>query len=202
VSGVRKSTRWRARRREANRPPSLDQYIETDISTGRKTRELLGHDFTPSPDGKLVAHVGWIVHFAPPYAQSNYLQVEHRTIYPLPAGMRRVEQVGLTEPPKVVRQEGQIYRGIHGFQHGLSGSPDSQRIALIDCTYGWTPNREGVVRLRLSLRPASLSSSLWKQILLTFTRRACHAARRKSQHPDGFSSPVGPPRPLWPYGFE
>ena len=123
--------------------PSLNQYIETDISTGRNTRDLLGYDFTPSPDGKLVAHVGWIVHFAPPYAQSNYLQVERRTIYPLPAGMRPVEQVGLTEPPNVVRQEGQIYRGIHAFQHGFSWSPDSQRIALIDCTYDWTPNSPG-----------------------------------------------------------
>jgi hypothetical protein len=123
--------------------PSLNQYIETDISTGRKTRDLLGYDFTPSPDGKLVAHVGWIVHFAPPYAKSNYLQVEHLTIYPLPEGMRPVEQVGLTEPPTVVRQEGQTYRGIHDFQHVLSWSPDSQRIALIDCTYDWTPNWPG-----------------------------------------------------------
>jgi hypothetical protein len=95
--------------------PSLGQYIETDIATGRNTRDLLGYDFTRSPDGKLVAHVGWIVHFAPPYAQSNYLQVERLTIYPLPEGMRPVEQVGLTEPSTVVRKEGQTYRGIHDF---------------------------------------------------------------------------------------
>jgi hypothetical protein len=125
--------------------PSLNQYLETDIATGRNTRDLLGYDFTRSPDGKLVAHAGWIVHFAPPYAQSNYLQVERLTIYPLPEGMRPVEQVGLTEPPTVVRKEGRTYRGIHGFQHGLSWSPDSQRIALIDCIYDWTPNTPGAL---------------------------------------------------------
>jgi hypothetical protein len=125
--------------------PSLSQYIETDISTGRNTRDLLGFDFTPSPDGKWVAHVGWIVHFAPPYAQSNYLQVDRLTIYPLPEGMRPVGQVGLMEPPAVVRKEGPTYRGIHDFVHGLSWSPDSQRIALIDCTYDWTPNTPGAL---------------------------------------------------------
>jgi hypothetical protein len=32
------------------------------------------------------------------------------------------------------------YVGIHDFQEGLHWSPDSRRIALIDCTYDWTPN--------------------------------------------------------------
>jgi hypothetical protein len=120
--------------------PSLNEYVETDISTGTITRDLLGYDFNPAPDGRLVAHVGWIVHLGPPYAKSNYLQVDHITIYPLPAGMGPVEQVGLTPPPKVVRMKGPSYIGIHDFQAGLHWSPDSRRIALIDCTYDWTPN--------------------------------------------------------------
>ena len=37
------------------------------------------------------------------------------------------------------------YRGIHDFQQGLSWSPDSQRIALIDCIYDWTPNSPGAL---------------------------------------------------------
>ena len=123
--------------------PSLNEYIETSISTGQSTRDLLGYDFVLSPDGRLVAHVGWIVHFAPPYAQSNYLQIDHTKIYPLPKGMRPVEQIGLTEPPKVVRKVGPTYTGIHEFQPGLSWSPDAQHIALIDCTYNWTPNSPG-----------------------------------------------------------
>lgn len=123
--------------------PSLSEYVETDISTGQTTRDLLGYDFTSSPDGKQVAHVGWIVHFGPPYAQSNYLQVDHTTVYPLPKGRGPVEQKGLTEPPKVVHQQGLTYSGIHEFLPGLFWSPDSQHIALIDCTYDWTANRPG-----------------------------------------------------------
>jgi hypothetical protein len=120
--------------------PSLNEYVETDISTGKVTRDLLGYGFTPSPDGKLVAHAGWIVHFGPQYAKSNYLQVDHATIYPLPEGTGPVEQVGLIPPPKVIRMKGTTYVGIHEFQSGLHWSPDSRRIALIDCTHDWTPN--------------------------------------------------------------
>jgi len=132
--------------------PSLSEYIEIDISTGRATRDLLGRRFTPSPDGKVVAHVGWIVHFAPPYAQSNYLQVDHTTIYPLPKGTKPVEQARLAEPPDVVRIRGPTYYGIPDFQSELSWSSDSQRVALIDCTYDWTPNS-----------PASLSGGDGKE---------------------------------------
>jgi hypothetical protein len=118
--------------------PSLNEYVETDLSTGQAIRNLLGYDFTPSPDAKKVAHVGWIVHFAPPFAQSKYLQIDNTTIYPLPEGVRPVEQKDLAGPPEVVRRRGRTYYGIHEFMPGLSWSPDSQRIALVDCTYDWT----------------------------------------------------------------
>jgi hypothetical protein len=59
--------------------------------------------------------------------------------------MRPVEQAGFTGPPTVVRQEGQTYCQIHYFRQGLSWSPDSQRIALIDCIYDWTPNTPGAL---------------------------------------------------------
>jgi hypothetical protein len=140
--------------------PSLSEYIETNMSTGQTTRDLLGYDFTLSPDGKHVVHVGWIVHFAPPYAQSNYLQVDHTTIYPLPKGMGPVEQKGLTQPPNVVHQQGLTYSGIHEFMPGLFWSPDSQRIALIDCTYDWTANNPGSLSAadgEVSIRRCSLA---------------------------------------------
>jgi hypothetical protein len=126
---------------ECHLNPSLSEYLETDISTGRTSRDLLGYDFNRSPNGKMVAHVGWIIHFAPPYAQSNYLQIESKTIYPLPKGTRPVEQIAPTMPPEVVRKIGRTYYGIHGFQPEISWSPDSHYIALLDCTYNWTPNR-------------------------------------------------------------
>lgn len=125
--------------------PSLSEYLETDLSTGQTTRDLLGFDFTIAPDRKGVAHVGRIVHFAPPYAQSNYLQLDHLTIYPLPKGAAPVEQKGLDEPPAVVIVRNLTYSGIHEFMPGIAWSPDSQRIALVDCTYDWTANHAGAL---------------------------------------------------------
>jgi hypothetical protein len=123
--------------------PSLNEYIEIDLSTGQTVRDLLGYDFRMSPNGKEVAHVGWIRHFAPPYAQSNYLQIDNTTIYPLPKGMKPIEQKSLQEPPEVVLQEGLTYSGIHDFMPEMFWAPDSQRIALVDCTYDWKANHLG-----------------------------------------------------------
>lgn len=123
--------------------PSLSEYIETDLATGQTVRDLFGYDFAVSPDGKKVAHVGWIPHFAPPYAQSNYLQVDQMTIYPFPKGVIPREQEDLPGPPKVVHQQGLTYAGIHEFMPGLSWSPDSQRLAFVDCTYDWKANNPG-----------------------------------------------------------
>lgn len=125
--------------------PSVNEYVETDLSTGQTSRDLLGFDFTLSPNGKLVAHVGWLVHFAPPYAKSYYLQIDRTTIYPLPKGMKPVEQKGLTRAPDVIRTKGLTYFGIHEFLPGLFWSPDSERIALVDCRYDWTENHPGAV---------------------------------------------------------
>jgi hypothetical protein len=125
---------------ECHLNPSLSEYVETEISSGRRRQDLLGYWFTPSPDGTQVAHVGWIVHFAPPYAQSNYLQVGDTTIYPLPKGTGPVTNRAPERPPDVVRMVGQTYHGIHEFLPGFSWSPDAKHIGLIDCTYDWTPN--------------------------------------------------------------
>jgi hypothetical protein len=120
--------------------PSLNEYVETDLSTGQTTRDLLGFDFEVSPDGRHVAHVGWMPHFAPPPGKSYYLQIDHTTVYPLPRGTSPVEQENASEPPRVVQQHGLTYSGIHEFASRLFWSPDSQRIGLIDCTYDWTAN--------------------------------------------------------------
>src|SRR5690348_15847130 len=51
--------------------PSLNEYVEIELATGRSVRNLTGYDFVPSPDGRQVAHVGPYPHFAPAQAQSN-----------------------------------------------------------------------------------------------------------------------------------
>ena len=123
--------------------PSLSEYIEINFSTRQTVRDLFGFNFVASPDGQGVAHVGWIPHFAPPYAQSNYLQIDNLIIYPLPKGRGPVEQKDLAEPPNVVEQKGLTYAGIHEFTPQMTWSPDSRHIALIDCTYDWTANSAG-----------------------------------------------------------
>jgi hypothetical protein len=111
--------------------------IETNLTTLQTTRSLLGYGFTPSPDGRQIAHAGWIPHFGPPYAQSNYLQIDHAIIYPLPEGMVPFELKAAASPPNVVNKQGLIYSGIHQFMPGFSWSPDGRHIALVDCTYDW-----------------------------------------------------------------
>ncbi len=119
----------------------MSEYVEIDLSTGQTVRDLVGYNFTVSPNGKEVSSCRQrIPHFAPPYAKSEYLQIDHTTVYPLPKGMSPIEQKGLSEWAKVVHQKGLTYQGIHEFMPWMYWSPDSQRIALVDCRYDWKAN--------------------------------------------------------------
>ena len=121
--------------------PSLEEYFESDVVSGKTIRDLLGFDFTRSPDGKQIAHTGWIIHFAPPYAQNYYLQLDHAIVYPLPPGTKPVMLKNGEPPPSVVRRQGSTYSGIHEFPSEFYWAPDSRHIAFIDCLYSWTANR-------------------------------------------------------------
>ena len=117
---------------ECHRNPSLSEYVETDLRMGKTIKDLLGYGFTPSPDGKHVAHVGPYPHFAPPPAQSNYLQIDKLTVYPLPKGERPSEQ-----RPEVARQGRTGWTGIHNFFSDFFWSPDSERVAFVDGLSDW-----------------------------------------------------------------
>jgi hypothetical protein len=112
--------------------PSLSEYVETDLRSGKTVKDLLGYGFMPSPDGKYVAHVAPYPHFAPPIAQSNYLQIDKTTIYPLPNGTRPTE-----EEVDVVRRNGSTWLGVHEFAPKFFWSPDSERLAFVDCVSDW-----------------------------------------------------------------
>src|SRR5207247_10956638 len=90
----------------------LEEAFNTDITTGKVLRDLNGLFFTPSPDGKHVAHIGPIPHFAPPYAQSYYLQVDGVTIYPLRRGSNS-SRTRDQSPPNVVEPKGDTWVEIH-----------------------------------------------------------------------------------------
>ena len=117
--------------------PSVSAYMEIDLKTGRHTRDLAGLGFTPSPDGRWVAHVAPLVHFAPPYAQSYYLQLNDLTVYPLPKNTKPVRQSGFGQPINVVKDEDDRYAGIHEFVPSFAWSPDSTRVAFVDCVFDW-----------------------------------------------------------------
>jgi hypothetical protein len=132
---------WRSEKvlaAECHVNPSVSEYVETEVETGRTVRDLWGYDFVPAPDGKAVAHVAAYPHFAAPFAQTNSLQLDETTVYPLPQGTRPVAQKGMGLAPDVVKVRGRTYSGIHEFVHRPVWSPDSKRVALVDCTYDWT----------------------------------------------------------------
>jgi hypothetical protein len=118
---------------ECHGNPSLNYYYEVSIITGKALHEYPGYRFVRSPDLTKVAHVGWIIHFAPPWVQSEYLQVGNTIIYPLPHGMKPVEQKRLEMAPEVVTQKGLVYAGVHGFGSKFVWAPDSHKVGLIDC---------------------------------------------------------------------
>lgn len=76
---------------ECHGNPSLSYYYEVNATTGKVLHEYLGYGFVRSPDLVKVAHVGWIIHFAPPWVKSQYLQVGSTILYPLPSGIRPLE---------------------------------------------------------------------------------------------------------------
>jgi hypothetical protein len=126
---------------ECHGNPSLSEYIETDLASGKTVRDLLGLGFTPSPDKKYVAHVGPIVHFAAPIDQSYYLYIDKTVVYPLPRGVRPTEK-----EPNVVRRRGSTWMGVHEFVPKFFWSPDSERIAFVDCLFDWIEKGVGADR--------------------------------------------------------
>jgi hypothetical protein len=117
--------------------PSLGEFIVSDIHAKRVTKDLFGFAFAPSPDGNSIAHVGWIPHFAPPFAKSEYLQIDDTLIYPLSTGKSPVILKSLEGPSDVVHNEGDNYIGIHECGSGFHWSADGRHIAFVDCVFDW-----------------------------------------------------------------
>jgi hypothetical protein len=114
---------------------TLRYYYEVDATTRKVMREYLGYGFVRSPDLAKVAHVGWIIHFAPPWVKSQYLQVGNTILYPLPPGIKPVDQKPLQMAPEVVTGKGLVYAGVHEFESRFAWSPDSRRVGFIDTVW-------------------------------------------------------------------
>ena len=95
--------------------PSVSTYMEIDLKTGRHIRDLAGFGFTPSPDAKWVAHVAPMMHFAPAWAKSYFLQLDDLTVYPFPNDIKPHRQTGPDEFIEIVKHEDDNYSGWHSF---------------------------------------------------------------------------------------
>lgn len=122
---------------ECHATPSASLYIEFDLAARKNVRDLAGLAFTPSPNGRFVAHVGPFPHFAPPYAQSYFLLLDNVIVYPLPKGAKPLRWDINGAKPDIVRVRGNRFVGIHAFASRFAWSPNSTRVAFVDCTFDW-----------------------------------------------------------------
>lgn len=56
-----------------------------------------------------------------------------------------MEQKAPQYPPQVVERHGVVSLGIHEFMPGFAWGADSERIALVDCTFDWTAATEAAL---------------------------------------------------------
>jgi hypothetical protein len=117
--------------------PSASAYTELDAITGETVYSGLGFGFTRSPDGRHIAHVGWIPHFSSPSERSHYLEIDGKPVYPKPT--HRKQELNFA------RKVGNRYVSIHEFQQPWVWSPDSSLVALMDHEFDWEPRTEGEI---------------------------------------------------------
>ena len=80
---------WTGERRvwvEGHVNPSVGLYLQWDVRTGRLRKQRQGTAFSPSPDGRRVAHLEHVPHGAAAWAQPRRVQVDGRTVYRVPRG--------------------------------------------------------------------------------------------------------------------
>ena len=63
------------------------------------------------------------MHFAPPWVKSEYLQVGNTILYPLPPGMKPLDQKPLEMAPEVVTQKGSCTAVFMSLKAGSPGPP-------------------------------------------------------------------------------
>ena len=94
--------------------PSTSQYIVMSAKDGRAIADYLGINFCWSPDRKLLAHVGILVHFSYPKDQSWTLEFNNTHIYPPEKGQFSQDNF------------------VHEFKTEFAWSADSKSIAFVD----------------------------------------------------------------------
>ncbi len=119
--------------------PSAREHRVVSVATGGELASYMGCGLRPSPDSKHIAHGGWIPHFAPAFAKSNYLLVDGVIVYPPNPGKEPN-----VRPPDPADQL--LFRDIRGFRSGLSWSSNGRRIAFIERLFDWRADEFGSYR--------------------------------------------------------
>lgn len=114
--------------------PSLGVYTVHDPNSGKPLDAYGGYGFVRSPDGRKVAHAGWVPHFSPPYAHSDTIKIDHKVVYP----------TGGSNLAQRDSADGNVWHGIHELRSPIVWSADGKSVALMERIYDWRQVAEGV----------------------------------------------------------
>lgn len=133
--------------------PSLEDYVVLDAVSGRVLQRYSGLYFSWSPDRRVLAHVGPIVHFAPPSSQNYCLLLNDEPVY-----TRNCSSDVDSAPNSPER-----FPNIHTIEDPLVWSPDGGKIAFFVNVYDflWNMSEKGeetrdIVNSRLFLAIVSI----------------------------------------------
>ncbi len=114
--------------------PSLSEYSVMSISKAASIAGYSGGPFEWSTDRKQLAYGGPVLHFSPPYAQSFYLCLGDRLLYPRVSSLKNCLSGG---NPNKVELKGSTYFGIRDLSSDLLWRPDGSAIAFVERVYDW-----------------------------------------------------------------
>jgi hypothetical protein len=116
--------------------PSLESYVVLDATSGKVLQRYMGLYFSWSPDRRVLAHVGPIMHFAPPPAQNYCLLFNNEPVYA--RNCRSV--VDVVRKPGTARNSPARFPNIHTIEYPLVWSPDGKKIAFLVSVYDFVSN--------------------------------------------------------------
>lgn len=121
--------------------PSLEDYVILDAVSGRVLQRYMGLYFSWSPDRRVLAHIGPIVHFAPPSAQNYCLLLNDKPVYTLNCR----SEVDSISKPRAAPNSPDRFPNIHTIEYPLVWSPDGRKIAFLVNVYDflWNVSENG-----------------------------------------------------------
>jgi hypothetical protein len=128
--------------------PSAEDYLVLHAVSGKVEKEFPGLHFSWSPDHQTLAHVGFVIHFAPPAVKNNCLLFNDTPVY-TPGCSNEVKETPKTPAPRANRKsevkragnrtaarvEVHHYQNIHEISYPLLWSPNGRKLAFAETIY-------------------------------------------------------------------